>query len=102
MDSVFSMESYTTSVSILDDDLPSKIGIKPGISNKQNDRGHSEKSFYGLSNQPIRFKKALLEKKLWRAEILLFSVVLLCHPQARQFLSFGLQIFLSYQMNSTS
>ena len=84
---------YTTSVFLLHGDLPSKIGIKMDISNKKNDRGHSNTSFYGLSNEPIRFKKALLGEKLWRAEISIFSVVLLNPPQARQFLSFGLQIF---------
>ena len=35
-----------------------------GISNKKNDRGHSNTSFYGLSNEPIRLKKALLGEKL--------------------------------------
>ena len=65
------------------------------ISNKKNDRGHSNTSFYGLSNEPIRFKKAPLGEKLWLAEILLFSVVLLCHPQALPFFSAAQYFFFN-------
>ena len=64
------------------------------IGNDKNDRGHSNTSFYVLSNEPIRCKKAPLGGKLWGPEILSFSVVLLCQPQARQFLALDFEVFV--------